>query len=246
MELGYYIYLILLLLIAVAGFIRFNKLSKAFKVLTILILSTLISESIKKVVGKIYHNSMPVGHLWAVIEYCLFSLTYYFLLSGARIKKAIIISLFGMLLLEIITVAVLKPCPANVNEVMANNNILNAALRSCCALHQSLLQFPSLLLNISQFIYVLYSLLLFRQMLLFPAEQSLFKQSLFWFNLNVLFYGTTMFLNFALTSYFIQNKLDMTMLIYFSFAVNFIFYIVIGISILIDNKKVNAFNISNA
>jgi len=48
-----------------------------------------------------------------------------------------------------------------------------------------------------------------------------------------------MFLDFALLSYFIQNKLDVIPLAYFALAVNFIFYIVIGISILMDNKKEN-------
>lgn len=102
---------------------------------------------------------------------------------------------------------------------------------------EKLTQFPSLILEVSHIVYVIYSLLLFRQMLLSPTQQSLFKQSLFWFNINMLFYATTMFLNFALLSYFIENKLDLLPLVYFSYVVNFIFYILIGISLTMDNKK---------
>jgi len=213
----YIVYLTILLIITIVGFTRYKSLNKGFRVLTILILCTLISESIKKVYGKVYHNNMPVAHIWGVAEFALYSATFYYLLNNSKIRKAIVVAVALMTALEIW-------------------NVL---------FFENLLQFPSLILNISQIVYVLYSLLLFRQMLLVPAEQSLFKQSLFWFNLNMLFYGTTMFLNFALTSYFIQNKLDMTALYYFSIVVNFIFYILIGISILIDNKKANMMNTSN-
>lgn len=217
MDWEYYIYLIILLLIVIAGIIRYKELTKAFKVLTILIIATLISESVKRIFGKIYHNSMPVAHLWAVLEYAGISIIYYHLLKSLLFKRMIIISLFVIPVLEIIIVICF----------------------------QGLLQFPSVILNISQFIYVLYSLVLFRQMLLHPSEQPLFKQSIFWFNLNMLFFGTTMFLNFALTSYFIRNNLDADPLFYFSIVVNFIFYIVIGIVILIDNRKFKAINYYN-
>ena len=213
----YIIYLILLLLIAIAGFIRYKKLSKGFQILTVLILCTLISESTKMVYGKIYHNNMPLAHIWAVIEYAFFSLTYFYLLTNRWVKKAIIVSTIAMLILEVV-------------------NVL---------FFEKLSQFPSLILEASHIVYVVYSLLLFRQMLLFPAQQSLFKQSLFWFNINVLFYATTMFLNFALLSYFIQNKLDVVPLVYFGMIVNFTFYIVIGISILMNNKRENIAGFSN-
>ncbi|WP_259071739.1 hypothetical protein HDF24_04900 [Mucilaginibacter sp. X4EP1] len=209
MDANYYLYLLLLFFVSLIGLLRYKKLSPAFKTLTILIIVTFISETIKKIVGRIFHNSMPVAHLSAFVEYSFFASVYYYLLSNRYLKRLIMASIFFMLLLEIV-------------------NII---------FFESLLQFPAILLNVSQFIYVLYSLLLFRQMLIQPAEESLFKQSIFWFNLDMLLYSTAMFLDFALTSYFIKNKLDATALIYFSIIVNMLFYAVIGISILIDNKK---------
>jgi hypothetical protein len=218
MDNQYYVYLLLLFLISIAGVARYKKLSPAFKTLTTLIIATFISETIKKIIGKIFHNSMPVAHLWAIMEYAFFSFVYYRLLEDRLVKKAIIASVFFMLLLEIVNFS----------------------------FFETLLQFPSLILNVSQFIYVLYSLLLFRQMLLNPAEESLFKQSVFWFNLDMLLYCTAMFLDFALTDYFIKNNLDATILIYFSIVVNMLFYAVIGVSILIDNRKYNAVSFNNS
>jgi len=217
MEAVFYVYLISLFLISVVGFVRFNNLTKAFKILTILILCTLISESVRRIVGRIYLNSMPVAHVWCVVEFTFLASIYYHLIINKRMKKAIVVSIIAMFALEVI-------------------NFL---------FFEKLTQFPSLILEASHIVYVAYSLLLFRQMLLAPAEQSLFKQSLFWFNINVLFYATTMFLNFALLSYFIQNKLDVNPLIYFNLIVNYIFYIVIGIVLLIDNRKVKLIGASN-
>ncbi|HEY8930672.1 MAG TPA: hypothetical protein VIM55_15825 [Mucilaginibacter sp.] len=213
----YIIYLIILLGPVIIGFVRFKKLSKAFKVLTVVILCTLLSESIKKIYGQKYHNSMPVSHIWAVIEFVLFSLVYYQLITTAWVKKAITISMLFMVVLEVA-------------------NLL---------FFEKINQFPSLILEASHIIYVCYALLLFRQMLFFATQQSIFKQSLFWFNINMLFYATTMFLNFALLSYFVENKLDVVPLYYFSIVINFIFYIVIGFSLSIENEKMTVTGISN-
>jgi len=211
------IYLTILLAVTVIGFARFKKLSKAFKLLTVIILCTAISETINKICGKVYHNSMPVSHIWGVIEFVLFSLIYYQLITTAWIKKAIGIAMLFMVVLEIINLR----------------------------FFENIKQFPSLILEASHIIYVAYAMLMFRQMLLFASQVSLFKQSLFWFNINMLFYATTMFLNFALLSYFVENKLDAVPLYYFSIIVNFLFYIVIGFSLSIDDEKKNAMSISN-
>ncbi|HVW95736.1 MAG TPA: hypothetical protein VHA56_07190 [Mucilaginibacter sp.] len=211
------VYVVLLLSITLVGFIRYKKLNDSFRILTILILCTLVSETIKKFYGRIYHNSMPLAHLWSVIEFALFSVVYYKFITADVIKKIIIILIPAMLILEIFNIR----------------------------FFEQLSQFPSLILEASHIIYVVYALVLFRQMLFSPAEESLFKQSLFWFNINMLFYATTMFLNFALLSYFIENKLDVAPLVYISVVVNFIFYIVIGVSLLIDNKRPDTIKIAN-
>jgi hypothetical protein len=213
----YVVYLLILLFVSAAGLARYKHLNKGFQILTILIVCTLVSEATKKIYGKISHNNMPQAHVWAVIEFAFLSLTYYHLIINEKIKKLIIYSTVGMVLLEIVNVF----------------------------FFEKLTQFPSLILEASHIVYVVYSLLLFNQMLLSPAERSLFKQSLFWFNINVLFYATTMFLNFALMSYFIENKLNALPLAYFAFVINFIFYIVIGISLLIDKKKVQISAVNN-
>jgi len=152
---------------------------------------------------------MPISHLSAVLEYTIFAIMYYHLLRSTRVKKVIFASIFVILLLEIV-------------------NIL---------FFENLHQFPSITLNVSQCLYVVYSLLLFRQMLLYPVEQSLFKQSIFWFNLDMLFIATTLFLNFALTNYLIKNTLNPVWMDWFNYIINMLYYAVMGACLIIDNKK---------
>lgn len=151
---------------------------------------------------------MPIAHLWAVIEFAFFSLVYYHLFTSRTAKKAVILLIASMVVLEILNLIYFE----------------------------KITQFPSVILEASHIAYVIYALLLFRQMLLYPAQQSLFKQSLFWFNMNMLFYATTMFLYFALLNYVVDNKFDTTPLVYFGIVENYLFYALIGLSLLIDNK----------
>src|ERR1700761_383968 len=102
LNLIFIIYLAILLGVSIAGFIRYKKLNKAFQFLTIVILCTLISESIKKVYGKVYLNSMPLAHLWAVIEFAMYSLVYYYLLKSIFAKKTVLILIALMTLLEVV------------------------------------------------------------------------------------------------------------------------------------------------
>src|SRR3569833_3221690 len=92
----FYVYLSLLFLVTIPGFVRYKLLYKAFRVLTILLLCTLISEATKKIYGQISHNRMPHAHVWAVIEFGFFSLTYYYLITSLAIKRSIIYAIGGM------------------------------------------------------------------------------------------------------------------------------------------------------
>ena len=53
----YNIYLVILLVPVIIGFARFKQLSKAFKILTVVILCTLLSETIKKYYGNTHSNT---------------------------------------------------------------------------------------------------------------------------------------------------------------------------------------------
>jgi hypothetical protein len=188
--------------------VRYSKLTIPFRLLAILIGITFLGETIQWFTGKILKNSMFIEHITAEIEYVFFSLIYYYLFENRRIRKIIIYAIFLITILEIMNIIFLE----------------------------NLSQFPSNFLDISQLIYLIFSLAFFRQMLSHPSEINIFKQSIFWYNLDMLFFSAAIFLNFALTNYFLKNNLNQTFLYDLSYIINLIFYLIIGIAILIENK----------
>lgn len=209
MSLRYIIYLVLLLIVLAIGVVRYRKLTTPFKILTLLIGLTLMCESVKKIVAILFKNSMPIEHLSGIIECILFSLCYFYLLKRKPLKRFISILAVCLLTLYLFDVIIFEPLD----------------------------QFPSIFLNISQLVYLIYALVLFREMLLFPSEKKLAEQSSFWFNINILFFSTSIFLTFALTSYFLAHKLDVYPLYTMSYVFNIIFYAFIGVAILIDTDQ---------
>ncbi|GAC1306145.1 MAG: hypothetical protein NVSMB24_16110 [Mucilaginibacter sp.] len=89
---------------------------------------------------------------------------------------------------------------------------------------------------------VIFSLLLFKQMLLSPLITPLLKQGVFWFNTAIIFYGTTMFLNIGLSNVYIRNPSTDYLIFYFWYVILYIFTILIGIALLTDNKETNHTN----
>lgn len=210
----YIIYLVLLLIILLTGIVRYKKLTIPFKILTILIGITFICEGIKKVVGMIFRNSMPVEHLTATLEFISFSLIYYFLLNSAITKKMILYFIGAFFSIWII-------------------NLI---------FFEKITEFPSITLNFSQFIYIIYSLLLFKKMLLSQSEEGLLHQSIFWFNVDMLFFSSSIFLIFGLTNLFRKHDYDITILYTLEYISNLVFYVLIGISIIIDTKETKVNN----
>ena len=189
--------------------VRYRRLTIPFRLLTVLIGLTFLWETIQYIAGRIFGNSMLVEHIAAAIEYVFFSVIYFYLLNDVIIKRIIFYSIFLMIFLEIL------------------NIFWGEGMR----------QFPSNFLNISQVIYFVFSILFFRQMLLWPSANNILKQSRFWFNLDIMFFASSMFLNFALTNYFLKHKLNEMMLYQLSYVINMIFYVVIGGAVLMDHGE---------
>jgi len=208
MILRYILYLILLLIISIVGIVRYKSLTIPFKILTILIGATFICEGIKKIIGIIFHNSMPIEHLIAIIEFVSFSIIYYNLFNTTISKRIIVFFTAAFFIIWVIDLIFLE----------------------------KITEFPSITLNFSQFVYIVYSLLLFNKMLISQSEESLLHQSIFWFNVNILFFSSSIFLIFGLTNLFRKHDYDITILYTFEYVCNLLFYFLIGISILIDRS----------
>jgi hypothetical protein len=205
-----YCYYALLLIIFLIGCVRYKKLTRPFRIITFFILTTLITEIIRWRTGVVYRNSNPTTHLWVLIEYSTISFIYYLLLNDSLQKRIILISIF-------------------IFPLIIAGNIL---------LFEPLLQYPSNVALVSESAYLIFSLLYFKQMLFNPVSQSIFKQSLFWFNTSTLLYCTTLFLNFGLTNYIIKHNLSYSLVGKIIFIMNFVYYALIAFAFIIDDNQI--------
>ena len=71
-----YLYLLTLLLTAIIGLLRFKVLDVAAKILSILIVISLIDELCSFYAAKKYHNDIPIYNVFSVIEFVLVALYF--------------------------------------------------------------------------------------------------------------------------------------------------------------------------
>ncbi|WP_428328065.1 hypothetical protein [Mucilaginibacter sp.] len=101
---------------------------------------------------------------------------------------------------------------------------------------QSIKQFPSNTLDVVYCIYITYTLLYLKQMMLKPTEEKLYAQSAFLFTVSLVFFTCCMFIFYTLENYFYKNHISFAPLLIVNYAANYIFYLTAGIAILIDKK----------
>lgn len=201
----------LLLLVSIAGLIRFKKISAAFKALTWLTVITLISVFLEKLYISRFHNNIPFTHLDAITNFSFISYAYYKLLVNTTVKKWVTVAIVVVILFFFINAIWLQPF---FKQFSTNSSTFTLLVFVACAL------------------------LLFKQMLSYPTKINIVKQSVLWFNTAILFYSTTMFLNFELENYYAKHMVHDSSLFYFWYFILYIFFILIGVSILIDKKEV--------
>jgi hypothetical protein len=157
-----------------------------------------------------YHNNAPILHLECLSEYVFYSATFYFIFKNPVVKKLILASIIIVLICWLINATVLQP----ISTV-----------------------FPSNMYVPTQILYVIFSLLLFKEMLQYPVKVNITKQSVFWFNTAILFYSTTMFFNLGVTNYIAQHNIYDYIILYFWYFILYTFHILIGIAILNENRE---------
>ncbi|TXJ25914.1 MAG: hypothetical protein E6Q24_13580 [Chitinophagaceae bacterium] len=209
MTIRFLLYLILLVYLLVLGLIRFKKLTLPFQILTVLIACTLVSEIISRVLINVFKNSSPVYHVFNIVNFTGYALIYYFLLQSRLSRKVILLLIAGAV------------CFSVFNTIFL----------------QSLWSFPSNFLLILCFLNIYCALLLFRQMLHDDEEIDILRQSVFWFNCAVLLFYTAIFLNWSFYNYLVRNKFNTKTISTIMYYLNIAYYIVVGISIHINNRK---------
>jgi hypothetical protein len=209
-------YYILLFIVSVIGVVRYKKLTTPFKILSILIILTLLLEIASKICAVKYKNNLPISHITTLTEYVFFSLIYYFLFKNKLVRISIMVMLATFTIVFVINSIFIQPYYR---------------------------YFPSNMFVPSKIVCIIFSLFLFKQMLLYPLPVNIIKQSVFWFNTAILFFSTTIFFNLGLTNYYIKHHLNDIVIFNFNFGVNMIFYLLIGISLIMDNKQTSTNNV---
>lgn len=201
-------YLFLLLLIFLKGVENYSKLSTPFKVVTILIGCTLLSEMLSRIAIEIGGKSFPVYHFFIPIQFILLSSVYSYLLDNRVVKKNY---RYGV---------VIFICLCLINGFF----------------YQSLSKFPSNTLLLSSLIMIFLSLLLFRQIFYYEDNERLSNSSQFWFNCAVLVFFTITFLFWSLYNSLLRNKISTKPFATFIYFVNIFFYLLLGWAIVLKIK----------
>jgi hypothetical protein len=203
---------ILILSAAVIGIIRYKMLSRPFKVLTISMIASLIIVVLSSIFVIKYKTNVPILHLEAIAQFIFYAVIYYYLFTDQRIINAVTIFIIFFSVFSIINALFLQP------------------------FHKV---FPTYINLPTLGLLAVFSLLLFKQMLLFPLKTPILKQGVFWFNTAILFYSTTMFLAIGLSNIYSRYRYFDLLLTYFWYGILHIFAVLIGVALLTDNKEIN-------
>lgn len=209
------IYILILAIVLMVGLVRYRKLTVPFKVLTICVIFTFILEVIAEFFSASDKNNSALSHIESLTNYFFYSLTFFYLFENRRIKKTILVSIGIICIYFIINAVFIQP-------------------------FQTI--FPTNVFFVSNIFYIIFSLLLFKQMLINPLNVSIVRQSVFWFNTGILLFSTTMFFNLELIDYYAEHHWGKGTLYYFWAGSVYTFGILIGFSLLIDNKKISTQN----
>ena len=207
MSTRFLIYLIVLLITWIMGLYNFKKLSSPYRVLTIFILVTFISELTTRIFIKEYRNSCPPYHIYQPLQY-FFITTFYF----HYLKKSRAIICWSWVAFIIFS--------------MINTSLM-----------QDVWMVPTNAMLPSNIIYVLCSLLLFKNMLQHTEEKQLLRQGLFWYNTSTLILYTFNFFCWSFFNFLLRTKNSTLALSDITYVLNMQYYLTTGIVIYLDSRR---------
>jgi hypothetical protein len=201
------------LIIALIGMVRFKKMTMPFKLLAIWFVVDFILDSCgNPLCIAIYKNNALLSHIETIGEFLFFSTAYYYLFKEIWIKKLVLDCIIALSVFFVINGLVLQPFTTT---------------------------FPTYVIMPAEILYVIFAVLLFKQMLQYPIQVNIIKQSIFWFNTAILFFSTTMFAIFSLMNYYSNHSTmaGMMLVLYFWHSIDIIFTILICIAVFNENKN---------
>src|ERR1051326_7649531 len=109
-KIRFFLYTLLILAAAIQGAIYFRKLKPEFKLLTILLTATLLSEVAGRILAVFKGSSFPAYHFLIPIQFLLYPSIYLLFLSkGLRFTGIIALSSAALALLSIINSIFIQP-----------------------------------------------------------------------------------------------------------------------------------------
>ena len=166
-----------------------------------------------RVVISLYGNNLIILHIETLANLVFFSLIYNALFKNKYMKMSVLIFLILGILLYIINFLFIQPY----NKV-----------------------FPSTMLLFNELLFVAYSMVLFKQMLQYPLQINITQQSLFWYNTAILFFYSTMVLNFALINYYYEHNYQSKVEFYFWHFSDIGFNLLLGLAVFMDRRNLNS------
>ena len=148
-------YSILLLIVSGIGIIRYKMFTIPFKILTWAVLMAFLCQILALISIARYGTNVSISQIESLTDFIFFSVTFYFLFRNKVIKKAIISSIIIITIFFFINAIFFQA----INKVFPTN-----------------IYFPT------QSLFAVFSLLLFKEMLMYPLKINIIQQSVFWYN----------------------------------------------------------------
>jgi hypothetical protein len=204
-------YLIVLTIAFIIGMVRYKKLTIPFRILTWSLFSTILLETFARYLTIEFKNNALAYHLMSINGYIFYSLVYYSLFKNINLKKIILTSVLFVVLFFFINILFIQQ-----------------------PLHK---EFPTNIYLVVNTLQVIWSLLLFKQMLQYSLNLNIVKQSIFWYNAAILFFSSTMSLSMELLNYYVKHNWGYDIVFYLWAGEFCLFNLLLGISLLLDHKE---------
>ncbi len=205
----YAIYLFFILVNAIFGVVKFRQLTTPLRILVLLIWVAFISESLAEYLSQTVHNNTEVYHFYVIITFWLNTLIYLQILESRKTRLLILIMGFPFTVF----------C------------ILNSLL------FQNLHNFPSINLEVNNAILVIFSLIVFKNLIDQNPFEPIQKNWIFYFNTTVLVYFSAELFIWGILNYLIKNRVNLHPIIYLDYFLSILYYIALGITIWVGSGK---------
>jgi hypothetical protein len=89
---------------------------------------------------------------------------------------------------------------------------------------------------VTEVLLVIFAILLFKQMLLYPIQLNIVKQGMFWYNTAILFFSAIMFLNYALINYLSTHHYN-PVIFYFWDGAEIMLNLLLGVAVWVEKQR---------